>query len=510
MTLPSVAGSLWRAPGFYLLLGIFYLTHVLLRPWLTATAGSDDADQLLFSQMLAPGYDVAQQPLYTWLVWASVKLLGPGVAAAAFVKYTALLVIHALTYGLAGRFVDDERARFLAGFSPLLIYPLAWRLHEADTHGVLGTAVVLALLWTALRATERRDGAAYLALGATIGLALLTSLYLIIAVVALWLALRLDPRRAPAMTDPKIAWSLAVGLLMFAPHGWWLANHWADAAAVFDIELRRNLAEGYFARVPRGLISLATAVLLAVFPLVLFVPLIFPATLHRLGPDADERLILTYGGIVLALLVVFLVAFGIAEFSHFRLYPMFWPLTLFLFRRIDRSGASARGARFMAAVLVALFVMVVQLRIQQIYLGPAYCKTCRLQAPYPAAARDIAAAGFSGRGTILADDEYLAGNMRVQFPEARVLAARYRLFVPPRHAEDAKANCLVVWETTPDGKRPGRLDMLARDALGLRLDGAGTPRRVEAQVPHSGTPLVRRRTIKLDYVMPAPDQSLCR
>ena len=36
--------------------------------------------------------------------------------------------------------------------------------------------------------------------------------------------------------------------------------------------------------------------------------------------------------------------------------------------------------------------MVEQLRVQQIFVGPAYCKTCRLQAPYPQAARALAAA----------------------------------------------------------------------------------------------------------------------
>ena len=46
------------------------------------------------------------------------------------------------------------------------------------------------------------------------------------------------------------------------------------------------------------------------------------------------------------------------------------------------------------------------------------------------------AAGFAGKGTILADDEYLAGNMRVQFPEARVMAARYPLFRPPQRSEE--------------------------------------------------------------------------
>ena len=71
MTATLQPESPWDPQRFFRLLSALYLGHLALRTWLSTTAGSDDADQLLFSQALAPGYDVAQQPLYTWLVWAS-------------------------------------------------------------------------------------------------------------------------------------------------------------------------------------------------------------------------------------------------------------------------------------------------------------------------------------------------------------------------------------------------------------------------------------------------------
>lgn len=507
--LPPQTGLLWRAPGFYALVSGFYLVHVLLRPWLTATAGSDDTDQLLFSQALLPGYDVAQQPLYTWLVWAATKLLGPTVAAAAFVKYSLLLAIHGLMYGIAGRFVADERVRFVAGFSPLLIYPLAWRIHEADTHGVLATALVLALFWQALRMGEGRRLVDYVLLGLLGGMALLTSLYLFIALVALTVALALDHRHAPTVADPRMLLGVAIGLLVFLPHGYWLATHWYEALATLDVELRAGLEIGFVQRLFVGLGALIAAVALSQFPLWLFVPLIVPGTLRRLGPDEDERFVLVYCGIAIALLLLFLVTLGVSEFSHFRLYPVFWPFALYLFRRVDRAGFAPRRARFMAALLAAVFVMVVQLRVQQIFVGPAYCKTCRLQAPYPQVARALAGAGFRGHGTILADDEYLAGNMRVQFPQARVLAARYPLFRPPLRG-DGKGQCLIVWHAEDGRRMPARLDALGRHAAGIDPDEAARPRTVEAVVPYSDTALARRRAIVVAWQMPDRDTGDCR
>ncbi len=507
-TLPPTVAPLWRAKGFFALLTGFYLTHVLLRPWLTATAGSDDVDQLFFSQALVAGYDVAQQPLYTWLVWASTRIFGPTIAAAAFVKYTLLFFIHALTYGLAGRFVQDERTRFLCGFSPLLIYPLAWRIHEADTHGLLATVIMLAIFWQSLRMADTRRALDYLALGVLWGLALLTSLYLAIGIVALGFALRLDRRHAATIMDTKLAISIGAAMIVFFPYGWWLAAHVYEALAALDVELRSGLEASFGTRIRRGLMSLAAALILSIFPLWLFVPLIVPDAARRLGPDADERLILTYAAVAVALLLLFLVTLGISDFSHFRLYPVFWPLTFYLFRRIDRAGFAPRRARFMGALLLAVFVMVVQLRIQQIFVGPAYCKTCRLQAPYPQIAAKLVAAGFAGKGTILADDEYLAGNMRVQFPEARVMAARYPLFRPPQTSE--RAQCLVVWHAEHGQRLPARLSALARHATGTAVPDGPAPATVSAVVPHSDTALARKREIVIAYRLVESNLGTCR
>ncbi len=509
-TAPSPSGgALWRKPVFYALLCGLYLVHLLLRPWLTATAGSDDADQLLFSQTLLAGYDVAQQPLYTWIVWAATGLFGPTIAAAAFVKYTLLLLIHAVMYELSARFAVDERVRFAAGFSPLLAYPLAWRIHEADTHGVLATLMVLLLFWQASRMAMARRLVDYLLLGAIAGLALLTSLYLLIALLALGVALRLDRRHAATIGDTRLAASMAVAALVFLPHGYWLAGHWFEALATLDVELRAGLEISFGRRILVGLGDLAGAVALTLFPLWLFVPAVVPRTLARLGPDEDERLVLTYCAVAAVLLLLFLVTLGVSEFSPFRLYPVFWPFALYLFRRVDRAGFAPHRARFMAALLAAVFLAVVLLRILQIYLGPAYCKACRLQAPYPQVARELAAQGFRGQGTILADDAHLAGNMRVQFPAARVLAARYPLFRPPAQG-DARGQCLVVWHAGNVTRIPPRLAGLARHAAGLTLDEARPPRTVEAVVPYSDTALARRRTITIAYQMPDRDVGSCR
>lgn len=161
----------------------------------------------------------------------------------------------------------------------------------------------------------------------------------------------------------------------------------------------------------------------------------------------------------------------------------------------------------MAVVLAVVFLVAAQARVQQLQIGAAFCKQCRMQAPYPEVASGIAASGYRGAGTIVADDAYLAGNLRVQFPAARVLAARHPSFRPP--ASGATGQCLLVWHAEFEARMPARLRRFAERVLGLsRLDQAPVAY-LEAKVLGTGTPIAPRRNIRIAYVMPRGSAGPC-
>lgn len=495
------ASWLWRPAGFYTLAVLFAVTHWLLRPWLTATAGSDDTDQLLLSQVLQGGYSGEQQPLYTWLLWLVSRLIGPTILAAAFVKYGLVLLIHVFSYLAAGRLVDDPRVRFVAGFAPMLIYPLAWRLHEADTHGVLAAALSLALFWSVQRVMATRRGSDYALLGLLFGLALLTSLAFVAGIAALFIGARFVPGTRAAFTEPRAFAALAFGLLVFLPHLWWMVEHWPGVVREFDIYLRGIMRRDYLGRLPSGLRDWYFGLFLWMFPLWLIVPLLFPQLRHRIGErgdprDAAARLVPPVLGITALLLLAAVIGFGIEDLPQYRVYFLFMPLIPYLFWRIDRNGVDPRQIRWILMFVATVFVMVVQLRIQQIYVGPAYCKTCRLQAPYPVIAAQMREGGFGGAGLIMADDEYVAGNMRVQFPGSVVNSARYPLFAPPMPV--GPVQCVLVWSADEYDRMPNRLREMVANRLGVRLTG-GEPdiTILTAMVPHSDTAIAPLREIHI-------------
>jgi hypothetical protein len=81
-------------------------------------------------------------------------------------------------------------------------------------------------------------------------------------------------------------------------------------------------------------------------------------------------------------------------------------------------------------------------------LGADYCGSCRNMVPFAALAGDLKAAGFDGTGTIVADGFHIGGNMRGEFPDARVIDAAYPPATwPTPRGEDA---CLLVWQLRED------------------------------------------------------------
>ena len=69
--------------------------------------------------------------------------------------------------------------------------------------------------------------------------------------------------------------------------------------------------------------------------------------------------------------------------------------------------------------------MALAARIVVYLIGADYCGSCRNMVPFERLAGDLRAAGFSGMGTIVANGFHIGGNMRVEFPDARIIDAGY-------------------------------------------------------------------------------------
>src|SRR5438128_1825959 len=121
---------------FAVLLLLYLAGHAIVRAQLPFSLEYDEAEQLIHVQSLEWGY-FAQPPLYTWLLWPVVQVLGVSVLALLVVKFLLLGLLYTLLYAVARKFGLDGWRAFAVAFSPLLLPIFAWESVRMMTHTIL-------------------------------------------------------------------------------------------------------------------------------------------------------------------------------------------------------------------------------------------------------------------------------------------------------------------------------------------------------------------------------------
>ena len=481
------AGNAWSLDtgrGAALALGAYVLIAFALRIALFPAGSQDDSEQLLFAQTLAGGYNPAQPPLYTWLVWGAQHIFGVGLAAVLVVKYAAIGLLYFGLWRAARLALDDARLAAYAALAPLAMYYVAWDALINYSNTVLMAAFCATTFWAALALDRRPTIGSYLGLGVTLGLGFLSKYGFGVFAGALLVAALADPVLRRRLADRRILISAVVALVIMAPHLLWIAEGAREIAAALQVRLTSTEPLGYWRGVGVGLVHLLNGIVSFPFPVYLLLPALFPAACRRLDwaePDAlrHKRLFERFALAGIAIMVIGVVGFGVSQLRSHYLF-IFLPLPICFFLRVRearrmRADAASRGLRWYprAALVMALFAfagLAVKFAAE-----PQWCKRCYLHMPYAALAEQVRKTGFA-EGTLIEYFErfQLAGNFRPYFPDSRILSTKYPYYRPPLRQPGP---CLLIWdpaysETIPDGLRK-----FAAEAAGV---APGTPYKVGA------------------------------
>jgi hypothetical protein len=439
-----VAAGGWGLGGFLGLLAAYLALHFTLRLTLSGTVGTDDVAEAIFAQSLEWSYYPRQPPLYTWLVWGAFKAFGVGIASLALVRYAAVALAYLFLYLSARRLLADPRLAALSAFSLSLIFEIGWSVHEGVTNTVLLTAACAGTFYAFVRVAESGSLAAYLGLGAALGIGLLSKYgYFVFAVSLLAAALMQRPTRRRVL-DPRMGLSLLLAAAIVAPY---LVRGFEGGAFedVFRGAMTQRDSVPYWPGVASGLATLVEAAVLFLSPLWLILLAVFPRAVVRgsgaaagaASPPAaavaalDARRLLEHFFLAaLAIIVLGILAADVTSFKSRWMHPGLILFPLYFFCRVEKAGFDAGHVRRYSLALVAVVALVIAFRVAQASVGPPLCDRCRLWMPYPELAEQIADAGFT-RGTIVAADEHIAGNFRVRFPDSRVVSVGYDFYVPP-------------------------------------------------------------------------------
>jgi len=446
-TQDSSAAPFYATPlGVWAIVALWGLSHLFLRALSTPVLGTDDMFENVLVQTLQPGYMLRQPPLYEWLLFGAQQVFGPTIWAALFVKYGLISIAALFLFLIARKAIIDPRLAALCAFSYSLYYQFGWNLHEGVTHTVVLTTACAASAFFFIKALETRKLAYYLAFGAATGAGLLGKHSYPIFVLALLLAAVSDVAWRSRLRPLGLVCVPLAAALVYSPYAWWILSEGMQLFASVSDTMGVTAQTSHLMRAGEGLGKLAFglvgfSVLLVPLLLILF----WPRYLGRkaAGVPKVNDIAGLCGRTVLAmiLLTALLIAVTGATYVKERhMHPLMLLLPIFLFADLERFGFQRQwrwlGAAMMTVVAVAFLARVPGLVAPDQFWCGGKCRHMKPYADLHVPLEDLGAA----RATIIADNGYTGGNMRVLFPGARVVTKAIPARTPPR------ARCFFVWE----------------------------------------------------------------
>lgn len=479
-TVPARKG-LWQSLGEPWTLAswiiLYCAAHVVLRFLTSPNLNLAEAEQMLFAQSLQPSYRADEPPLMNWLSWA-VLSLAQNSRLALFLLREVLLGVALIAYGAAARVViGDDRRAALAALFLLATFGMGWLVHVGRFETVLLAAMCALYLWADSRALSRGSVGDYVVLGIVSGIGVLSSYVFLVLVFAMSVAVALTPELRGRLKLQPLLVAAVIALLILVPYLYFASGTATAPVAKQAPELA-------------VLSSFVVAFVLFVIPAVLVFSAIYPRACLPLPEAPQDRSWLRFYGIAMvAALVTSLAAALLFRSGHAQeswTYPVLLPLPIYLSLRAKLAyfDSETRDRKFF--VFVALCV--VGAIAARVALYEAGAKTYRNYIEYWPMTRyadSFRQAGFLS-GTIVAAEPGLAGNLRLQFPDARVVTpqAPAHTFGPPVFGE-----CLVVWKG--DGNVPARLRDYVTQTYGAKLQERAMQGDVEAAPLKGKGPLLR-------------------
>ncbi len=429
----------------YLLLAAYFIINILLRLAAPASLELDEGQQLFFAQWLSPGYD-SQPPLYNWLQYGVVQLLGSSVLAISLLK-NLMLFLSYLFFGLTAHLLIRERTLAVIATLALITIPQVGYEAQRDlTHtvAVLFSGCMFALFF--FRALQQPTALNYAFVGLAIGFGVLSKYNFALLPVAAALALLPDRTLRARLIDPRVLLTIAISALIVLPHAFWMLDNMDQATGRTMQKLTADAGAGRFDQIATGIASLVGALAAFCVPTLVAFAIGFGRALPRAW-KAENEWTLLIGRIFLAALILLLliVLAGASNIKDRWLVPLFFLLPIYLCAKIEAAGETVPGAprRFAVVVLAVMAIVPLVLFTRPLILG-AMGQYGKQNVPYGPATAEILASGRNRPSIILAIDHQLAGNLRLHNMAIPVTVAGYEAFERP-FTFDAEHPILAIW-----------------------------------------------------------------
>lgn len=471
---------------------------------------ADEAEQVLFAQTFRWGYDVANPPLYTWILATLFTLFGKSLGLALALKFIVIGLIYAALYVAARLTLGRERPldAALIALSPLLIFFIAWNALFNYSHSLLNALLVIVTYIVAIKIFEDGRWRWYLLFGLVAGLGVLTKYTYVLSLLGmLGAGMSLAAVRSRVL-PLRLTVALGIAGLVIAPHGWWLFQSFDQLVFVANYKLQISSDVSYPQGVATGLWNIVRAVFAFMSPLWIVVAMIFWPGFYALKRSGSSTVAGQWLGrsllVVLVLMAAMVIFGGITQFRPNYLFLMtLFPL--WVFASIPVAAIGDKRRQVYGALLLACGVLSLGGMAGKAVLDPLRCDKCQYLVPYADIARELEAHGFT-HGTVFATwyPVALAGNLSLYLDNARTISKQFLSVRPPVGATPGQ--CLTLWVPQEQGGPD------TENAIGSTVGNFDIAIDPQTPVTRLRFPLYRapEKTVLIDYILLDPGSGDCR
>jgi len=476
------------AARLILFLALYFALQAVLRLLAVSSLGLDDAEMVVITQALQPGYG-SQPPLYNWLQVAFFAVFGFGATAIVVLHFLLLFLVYVLVFLSARIVLGDDRKAAAVSLGLFAIPQIGWEALHSHTHTLLSLTLAAATLLAMLRMLAQGRWLDYGLLGICFALGALAKYsYLPFAVALVAAAVTIPAFRARVLSW-RMAGAIVIAVVLLAPHLEWVWTH-LDATLSRTSKFKIDDDAGAFIGLARSLAAMLAGVAgyvglaVAVFAAVAFLPLgkraaAAPAPV-RPGLQHGRALILRALLIALGIVLVAVLATGATEVKERWLQPILFVLPLALMILVEPRLDPRREALLIAISagigVVLMVALAVTYLLPDLHGGPL-----RATAPFAPLAGDIRELGFA-EGYVLAEDHYIGGNLKLHLPGVTVAEPEYGLWPVAEGAPPMPV--LFAWTGKRD-KPPRALRDLYDRLCGPDAYADPAPARLSAPYEHA-------------------------
>ncbi|WP_438749411.1 glycosyltransferase family 39 protein [Pararhizobium sp. O133] len=435
-----------RPATFIFLVAAYFALNVIVRLSLPNSLEMDEAGQILMSQWYALGYDT-QPPFFNWIQHLIIDAIGQSLLALSLVKNLFLFLSYVFYYLAAREILTGKGLAAAAALGLLTIPEIGWLAQRDLTHSNASLFAACLFLYGLFRTLSRPSLCSYAVTGIAIGIGLLSKYNFSILCLCTFVAVLAVPAYRQRILDWRILLTAGVAGSIVFPHAFWLLQNFEIASHDTVNKLETGGQDGVLLQMGRGLSELPLTVLsFCALTILVYATIARDRFWPSLRAQNDRiRLVEIMFGVLLVFLLFLIFFVGTAELKTRWVSPVLFMTPLYLCLKLDAHGIDETVflKRFLPVILLLMVLIPASLVLRIVAAGPMNVHP-KLTVPYQAFASELVAKPGVQPALVIAQDAFLAGNLRMQLPDIPVDTETYRLYSPPFDWSEDKP-ILLVW-----------------------------------------------------------------